>query len=286
MCDRFVSADPAGAVTGGGRLASIGMYLDPPPLRRATRALWAHIRDSLRIAGLAGVPGGLDEALSPEAAWLHPELLLAQTCGYPFASRLRGQVRLVATPCYDLPGCTGPISASFLIVRADDRAASLADLAGRRAAINYRPSNSGHNVLRAAVAPFARGGRFFSEVVETGGHGASIAALAAGEADVAAIDCVTWGNYVRFAPGRLKALRVLSETPKTPGLPLITRASASDAEVALLRAALDRAVADVTMAATCEILGLSGFAKLTEADYDSVLQLERDAIALGYPLVA
>jgi ABC-type phosphate/phosphonate transport system substrate-binding protein len=280
MCDRFVSPES------GGRLVSIGMYLDPPPLRQATRALWAHVRDSLRAAGMTGVPELADEALPLEAAWLHPGLLLAQTCGYPFATRLRGQVRLVATPCYDHPGCSGPISGSFLVVRTDDRAASLADLTGRCAAINYRSSNSGHNLLRAATAPFARGQPFFAEVVETGSHGASIAALAASAADIAAIDCVTWGNVARFAPERVAALRVLGETPKTPGLPLISRGSASDAEVALLRAALDRAAADPALAETRAILGLSHFATLTEADYDAVLQLERDAIALGYPVIA
>jgi ABC-type phosphate/phosphonate transport system substrate-binding protein len=270
----------------GERLVSIGMYVDPPPLRLATRMLWAHVRDSLRAAGLTDAPELADEALSLEDAWLHPGLLLAQTCGYPFATRLRGQVRLVATPCYDHPGCAGPISGSFLVVRGDDRAASLADLAGRRAAINYRTSNSGHNLLRAATAPFAQGQPFFAQVVETGGHGASIAALAAGAADVAAIDCVTWGNFARLAPERVGALRILGETPKTPGLPLITRGRASDAEVAMLRAALDRAAGDPALAETREILGLSGFASLTEADYDAVLQLERYAIAWGYPVIA
>jgi ABC-type phosphate/phosphonate transport system substrate-binding protein len=262
------------------------MYVDPPPLRRATRMLWAHIRDSLRAAGLDKVPEVADETLALEDAWLHPGLLLAQTCGYPFATRLRGHVRLVATPCYDHPGCSGPISGSFLIVRADESAASLADLAGRRAAINYRTSNSGHNLLRAATAPFAQGEPFFAQVVETGGHGASIAALAAGAADVAAIDCVTWGNFARFAPERVAALRILGETPKTPGLPLITRGDASDAEVALLRAALDQAAADPALAEPRAILGLNGFATLTDADYDAVLQLERDAITLGYPVIA
>jgi ABC-type phosphate/phosphonate transport system, periplasmic component len=36
------------------------------------------------------------------------------------------------------------------------------------------------------VAPLAKGGRFFGKTVETGGHGLSLAAVAAGEADVAA----------------------------------------------------------------------------------------------------
>jgi ABC-type phosphate/phosphonate transport system substrate-binding protein len=268
------------------RLVSIGMYIDPPPLREATRALWAHVRGSLREAGLAGVPDEADEACPLEEAWLSPALLLAQTCGYPFASRLRGTVRLVATPCYDLPGCEGPIGGSFLVVRADEPAMSIADLAGGRAAMNYRTSNSGYNLLRAAVAPIAQGRPFFSGVVETGGHGASIAAVSSGAADIAAVDCVTWGNVVRFAPERVADLRILGETPKTPGLPLITRSSASDNEVALLRDALDRAAADPAMAQPCATLGLRGFAPLTDADYDIVLKLERDAVAAGYPAVA
>jgi ABC-type phosphate/phosphonate transport system substrate-binding protein len=258
------------------------MYVDPPVVREATRQLWAHLRGSLRAAGLVGVPDALDETYSHDAAWLDPNLLLAQTCGYPFATRLRGQVRLVATPCYDHPGCEGALGASFIVVRADDPARSIADLAGRRAAINDPSSNSGYNLLRATVAPHAHGLPFFSGVVETGGHRASLVAIADGTADAAAIDCVTFGNIQRHAPERLGGLRILAETPKTPGLPLITRAAASDAEVATLRAALDSAVADPAMAA----LGIRGFAMLAEADYDAVLQVERDAVALGYPIIA
>ena len=156
---------------------------------------------------------------------------------------------------------------------------------GRRAAINSRASNSGYNRFRAAVAPFARGGRFLSEVVETGGHVASLAAIAEGRADVAAIDCVTWGNVRRYAPERVEALRILAETPRTPGLPLITRGTASYAEVEALRTALDRALADPVLAETFATLGILGFEALTDADYDAVLDLERDAIALGYPAV-
>ena len=268
------------------RLASLAMYGDPPPVRAATRRLWAHVRDGLRAAGMAGVPDALDETIAYDAAWLDPHLLLAQTCGYPFASRLRGQVRLVATPCYDHPGCDGPFGGSVIVVRADDPVASIADLAGRRAAINDRASNSGYNLLRAAVAPYARDGRFFGGVVETGGHVAGLAAIAAGAADVAAIDSVTWGNIQRHAPARLTPFRILGETLRTPGLPLITRATASDAEVATLRMALDRAVADPAMAETRHALGLSGFAVLADADYDAVLQIERGAIEQGFPIIA
>jgi ABC-type phosphate/phosphonate transport system substrate-binding protein len=209
-----------------------------------------------------------------------------RTYGYPFVKRLRGQVRLVATPIYDRPGCVGALGGSFIVVRADEPAKSVADVAGRRAAINYPTSNSGYNLLRATVAPYAAGRPFFSHVVETGGHGASIAAVVTGAADLAAIDCVTWGNVERYAPERVSGLCVLAETPKTPGLPLITRAAASDAEVAALRQALDRAVADPALREACATLGLRGFAALTDDDYEVVADLEREAIALGYPAVA
>lgn len=283
MCGRCVSPEAAAS---GDRLASLAMYCDPPPVRAATRQLWAHVRDSLRGAGLAGVPDLLDETIAHDTAWLEPNLLLAQTCGYPFASRLRRKVRLVATPWYDHAGCDGPFGGSFVVVRADEPAGSIADLRGRRAAINDRGSNSGSNLLRALVAPHAHGGRFFAEVVKTGGHLASLAAIETGIADVAAIDCVTWGNIRRHAPERLEAFRILCETAKTPGLPFITRAAASDGEVRALRTALDHALADPAMAEARHMLGLSGFSILTEADYDAVLKLERDAVASGYPTIA
>ena len=46
----------------------------------------------------------------------------------------------------------------------------------------------------------ASGGRFFSRVVTSGSHPASVAAVARGEADVAAIDCVTYALLDRYLP--------------------------------------------------------------------------------------
>ena len=268
---------------GAPRLASLAMYRDPPPVAAATRALWAYLRDRLRTAGIAGVPDALDEETAYDAAWRDPRLLLAQTCGYPFAATLRGRVRLVATPIYDHPGCDGVLNGSFVVVRANAGAHSLADLRGLRAAINDATSNSGANLLRHAVARHATGGRFFGEVIETGGHLASLAALAEGTADVAAVDCVTFGHLARFADARIAGLRILAETAKTPGLPLITRADAGDGEVAALREALGQLAIDPAMAKVRDALGLRGFEILPESAYDRVLDMEREARSLGYP---
>lgn len=268
------------------RLASLAMYRDPPVIAEATRGLWAYVVGRLRTAGMMDVPEALDEAMTHDAAWRDPRLLLAQTCGYPLMTKLQGQVRMVATPVYGHPGCEGALNGSFVIVQAGTAITSVADLRGGVAAINDWASNSGMNLLRHTAAPHAVDGRFFSGVVESGSHRASLALVAQGKADVAAIDCVTFGNLARFAPELVAGVHILTETAKTPGLPLITRAGASDAEIALLQNALDDLARDPVAAPLRDALGLRGFAVLGESAYDAVLALERDAAALGYPVLA
>ncbi|WP_341486558.1 PhnD/SsuA/transferrin family substrate-binding protein [Pararhizobium sp. A13] len=268
------------------RLASLAMYASPPPLAEATAALWRFLSDALKHADLKDVPGPLDEAVRYNAAWTHPGLLLAQACGFPYVKHLRGKVRLVATPVYAHPGCDGPSKCSFIIVGKDSRARSLEDLRGARAAINEPDSNSGVNLFRAAVAPLALEGRFFSCVIETGGHRNSIAAVTAGDADVAAIDCVTYGNVRRFDPQSVAGVRILAETVKGPGLPLITRGDASDEEVSLLRQVLRQAIAETSLGPVLDVLALKDFAFLSDADYEPLAEFERQAQRLGYPVIA
>ncbi len=268
------------------RLASLAMYASPPPLAEATAVLWRFLSDALKRAGLDDVPDKLDTAVRYNDAWTHPNLLLAQTCGFPYVKHLRGKVRLVATPVYGHPGCDGPLKCSFIVVGKDSNAQSLEDLRGARAAINEPDSNSGVNLFRAAIAPLSRNGRFFSSVIETGGHRNSIAAITAGKADVAAIDCVTYGNVLRFDPGSLAGVRVFAETVNGPGLPFITRAEASDEEISLLRQVLRQALAEPSLETARNVLSLNDFAVLSDADYEPLAELERQAQRLGYPVIA
>ncbi len=276
----------ADGVAGAARIASLAMYRDPPPVAAATRALWSYLRDRLRDGGMADVPEHLDETTPHDTAWLDPRLLLAQTCGYPFASRLRGRVRLVATPVYDHPGCDGVLNGGFVVVRSTSAVSSIADLRGRTVAINDPSSNSGMNLLRRLVVPHAAGGRFFGRVIESASHVASLALVANGGADVAAIDCVTYGNLARFAPEQVAGVRILARTARTPGLPLVTRATANDRELAMLRDALTRFTDDPAAAPVRAVLGLTRFRTVPERAYDAVLAIEREALASGYPQLA
>ncbi|MBX5156690.1 PhnD/SsuA/transferrin family substrate-binding protein [Rhizobium sp. NZLR8] len=259
-------------------LVSIAMYLTSRPLADATAEFWSFLRHELWQAGLTDLPETLDRTVAYDEAWLRPDLLLSQTCGYPFVTRLSGKVRLVATPVYNHPGCDGPLMRSFIIARTDSAHRSLEDLRGTTAAINSPDSNSGSNLFLAAVAPLARDGRFFGRIIETGSHGGSIAAVLEGRADSAAIDCITYANIRRFDPGHLEGVRIIAETPKTPGLPFITSGDASDGRVRLLRRALVAAVREPSLAATRATLGLVDFAVLSEADYEPLLSLAGDAL--------
>jgi ABC-type phosphate/phosphonate transport system substrate-binding protein len=257
------------------------MY-DAPWVRAANDSLWAALRRALRDGGMEDVPEALDRDRDLRAIWHDPHLLLAQTCGYPLLTELAGAVRLVATPLYDVPGCDGPLYRSMVVVRADDAVRDVPGLRGRRCAMNGRDSNSGMNVLRALLAPLAPNGRFFGAVIESGGHLRSMAMVRDGTADVAAIDCVTWGQARRFHPEALDGLRVLAETESTPALPFVTAAATDDATVAALRSALRQALRDGAGAGLC----LTGVQVLQREDYEPIMALEQAALAQGYPLLA
>jgi ABC-type phosphate/phosphonate transport system substrate-binding protein len=266
-------------------VASLLMYDQPAVVQGANDAFWTALRDRLRLRGLEP-PESLDRKDGHESYWLRPDLLFAQTCGYPYVRQLRGKVRLVATPVFRYPGGLGARRASFIVVRQDDDARSIAECAGRRAAINDRMSNSGMNLLRISVAPHAVAGRFFSEVIVTGGHMASIAAVRDGHADVAAIDSITWGLHERHAPDSVAGIRIIGETPAGPGLPYITRLTTSDSEIAILRESLAETISDPANLEAMDILGLTGIEVLDDADYAELEAFDAEAARLGYPKVA
>jgi ABC-type phosphate/phosphonate transport system substrate-binding protein len=266
-------------------VASLPMY-DLPELRAATDAWWQGLARAFGREGIANVPDALDRRASYQEIWTSPDLLLSQTCGYPLKHALSGRVTLVATPCYAAEGCEAASYCSVVIVGADNPVGAIGDLRGARCAINGPDSQSGCNALRALVAPLAERGRFFGIVAVSGGHAASIALVAAGEADVAAVDCVTHALLSRHRPAALAGTRVLCRTPSAPGLPCITREGAEDDLLQRLRAGLARAMADPQLAAARDALLLADAAVLPLAAYDRITELEDAATAAGYREVA
>jgi ABC-type phosphate/phosphonate transport system substrate-binding protein len=263
-------------------VAALPMY-DLPELEAANDALWSALAERLRAAGVARTPPILTRGRPLGPLWSDPRLLLAQTCGYPYIVGLRGWVRLVGTPQYRAAGCEGPFHRSAVLVRSGDRAQSLDEMRGRRLALNEATSNTGMNLLRAEIAPLAKSARFFGEVITTGAHARSAAAVAGGEADLCAVDCVTWAHLQRLEPTMASKLRVLAWSSRSPGLPLITGRMTDEATFAALGQCLADVMGDPTLAEVRRALLLDGLHTLPDANYRGLLYVEQIAIDQGYP---
>jgi ABC-type phosphate/phosphonate transport system substrate-binding protein len=107
--------------------------------------------------------------------------------------------------------------------------------------------------------------------------------LRRGEADVAAIDCVSHALYARYAPETIAGTRILAETASAPGLPYVTRAGPGADLVRRLKAGLRRAAADPALAEARERLLLAGFVETTLDDYAEIAAMEASAAAAGLP---
>ena len=212
--------------------------------------------------------------------WRDRDLLLSQTCGYPLV-KLLPDVQRVGACQSSAPGCEGLRYRSWLVVRTEDAALTLADFRGRRAVCNSDDSHSGYNSLRYVVAPLAQQGRFFAETRFSGSHRQSLAALRHQQADIAAIDCITWALVQHNFAEELAGLTIIGETPLCAALPLITAARTDQPTLAALRSALTQLVQDEAYRALCAANLIGGFATPDRAFYAEVLQWEQQAATLG-----
>ena len=271
-------------MNGAEPLAALPMY-DFPWTAEANDALWAAMAARLDAAGIEA-PETLTRGADLDAQWRDSRLVFGQTCGYPYVTRLKDAVALVAAPIYAFPGCEDSSHRSFLIRRAGDSRRALAEFRGATAGLNAHDSNTGMNLFRATLAPIAGRAPFFRAIVVTGSHEASVTAVAHGRADLAAIDCVSFALLKRGRPELIERVAVVAESPLSPGLPFIASARLGPAAIAVVRQALLAALADPNLAGAREALGLKGAREATAADYDRVVEIERGAAAAGYARLA
>ena len=204
-------------------LATLPMY-DWPEERAALDAFYTRLRTLV-----PELPAALTRPQTAEdlhALWRNPALLLGQTCWGPMGAGLDAHVHVLAQPSYDdVPGGRGPRYRSALVMRAgkpcpvpaNDGASLPPGLDHLQPAINAADSLSGClSLIRDADLPDLP-----ARALVTGGHRASIRAVAEGAADYAAIDCRSWALALRHEPAA-SAITVTGWTALRPGLPFIT----------------------------------------------------------------
>jgi ABC-type phosphate/phosphonate transport system substrate-binding protein len=262
-------------------VASLPMY-NLPEMAAVNTAFWRAIAEELRQEGIADTPDELVMDSPPVPDAIRPATLFTQTCGYPLQTIYQGQYQLLGVPTYDAPGCGDGTHRAFILVRADSPVERLEDLRGGTFALNSRHSNSGMNLPRVMFARIAGGSRFFSRVIETGSHAASMQLVASGGADAASIDCLTYAFFSDYRPEALVGLRRFTDTPESPAIPFVTAADTSADYVVALQRALSRVVMTPQRRPLLSRLRLRHVGVPDPTAYARLLDYEREAFALGY----
>lgn len=253
-----------------------------PYAQHHQQAFWRALREQLLQAGLDDLPNELTQPSDYLHHWQDPRLLLSQTCGFPAVSLLAGHVRVLGAFHYDAPGCDGYRYSSQILIRRDDPRQRLEDFQHSIAVCSERHSQSGYHALRSHLVTNTLPQPFFRAVSFSGGHRHSARLLAEGKADIAALDSVSAWLLAQEEPEVFARLRPLAQTAHTPGLPLITRSTASEDTVARLRAALIALLDNASVAGLLADMRITGFTALDAADYQALRRdAERNAALLG-----
>ena len=258
-------------------IAELQMYVAPESIHQANERWLARILEHLGETRLDA------EGLSLPDVWLSPHLLLTHTCGYPLMTALRGKVRVLGRPRYELPDSSGGNHCSLILGRIEDARRTLPEFRDSRGVINGQDSNSGMNLLRHQLASLQREGRFFSQVGISGSHRESLRWLREDLADLAAIDSVTFACLARHAAEEVAGLRVVARSAFSPTLPYITSATVSDRQAEALLQAMNQALRELPD--VVETLGLPEVLPASESDYQVVLDYQREAETLGYGIL-
>jgi len=226
-------------------------WYDFEEIRPHTDRFWASVSSRLADAGFDHAPGRLTREVDHDEILAQPDLVLSQTCGY-------------------------------VVVCDELGARELDDLRGLRCAINEPWSHSGVNSIRSLIATRHSGGRFFGEVIRSGGHVRSLDLIRTKHADVACIDCVTYELARRQRPALLEGLHVVCATPPAPAPPFVTAARAPAALVDALADAIGDVLIDPPNDDVCDALLIGGIERLAIDAYDGMLIAARRARDAGY----
>jgi len=201
------------------KIAAMQMY-DFPEIREATGRFWRLIRSGLEISGIAS-PLQLAQNRHAPDIWQDPEMVLSQTCGLPYIRGRTGQSVLLGTPDYGVVPALPGHYFSVVIVSKNDSRYGLSEMQNSTFAYNDIGSQSGVFAMFDLLFEHSGDTRFFNKCVASGGHVTSFEMVVSGQADIAAIDAVTWRYLCKFHQDA-RHVRVLAPTRPAPGLPYIT----------------------------------------------------------------
>lgn len=199
-----------------------------------------------------------------DAAWL---------CGYPFLQH-EDNLALLGVPIWR----GEPLYQSYLIVRPDDPASSLADLRGGTHAYSDPDSNSGWLVTASDIVRMGeRPEGFFSRTLFAYGHRNVARSVAGGLTRSGSIDGYVWEALAQVEPDLTARTKVIARSEKLGFPPFVTRKDHIDSpSVNLLRKALFDLAASPDGQAALGLLQLDGIASGNLQLFDGIRARMRD----------
>ncbi|MEO0329012.1 MAG: PhnD/SsuA/transferrin family substrate-binding protein [Pseudomonadota bacterium] len=219
-------------------IAEMSMY-DWPENRQHQDEFWRAIATQLDDLNIPH-PELLSRNDKPILLWKNPNLLIGQTCGWPYANKLRQIVVPFARFDFDLSGCAPGKYNSVFIGREpqDERFLKSYDAFCelKTIAVNGEDSQSGFHVFSELFDIPAMKLFKHKDCLLTQSHRNSIKAVASGKAQIAAIDAVAFQLALKYDPQITDKVFVIGRSHPKPGLPLITSAKNRPIVTALFEA--------------------------------------------------
>ena len=236
------------------------MYLAPPSAPAFT-AMAETMRRAVTALRWAGEPFG--------------DWHVGQVCGITLATEPEARFRYLSTPCLDEVGVPPGRYNSLIITPRDGGLAALSDFDPARhlAAINEPGSFSGALTF---IAHMRRNtGHTLSDPALSGGHLNSVAMVAEGAVQLAAIDRASFRLAGAANPDAAAAVKVIDETKFYPAPALVADGALPETAVAPLRRALAAFRADPAWEALHAILGWRECRQLDRGSYDVMASVGR-----------
>lgn len=269
-----------------GLIGSARLYEWSPGLGTAWGELLRWVSETAGVAYEViprDVPMGLEEL------WARGDMGCVAMCGYPWALAAEPP-RLLAAPVPAPPRYGDrAVYVSDFVVPADSPFETLEDTFGHRFAYSTEHSQSGYNGPRFHLLRWRTADRksLFGEIVGPYmRQGAVLNALAAGEADVAAVDGFALDLLRHHDPDSAGRVRVVATTEAAPIPAMVTSLAAEDADRRRLVDALLAFGAAPEMAATRDALLLKRFEPVSGEVFDTLIERQRAAEDAGYARIA
>lgn len=171
---------------------------------------------------------------------------------------------------------------SYIVVRRDSTAQSLADLRGHRFAFTDPLSNTGHLAVQWALHLDGQTPEtFFSSTIFTYSHDNSIRAVSAGLVDGAAIDSLVYDFVMAQTPGDRFQLKIVGKLGPFGIPPVVVHPALDSALKEQLRGALLDMTADERGRAALAPLMVDRFVRLEDSAYDSTRTMA--TVIRGWP---